>query len=469
MYYRDDERNTHNATLNRFVLIETGDYDNQFLRPLQTSIIDGDTIEVFDEIRDTVGINPYSIADISNRLIRPQGTPGVDVDIANGWEENRLRFMMDISVGGLRYSGVRKLVSGYTDRIDLSYTNKMAPDTRLFINNVITLNDRQSGSSTVTTMADCCQLLTSTNVQTADRTYGLTPFDVIGGMMSIDSGIYGEEFTDYQDRRQILNPGEMRKVDRTFNLGPKYLSTSLKALETSRLSSGSYEYDDHNYYDIAQSIVKNPNTSNDVFVKILNNLTNFESARYITLNELEYIFPYAERDAHIFLRGALQKEYKGPVDTRGVGESMRASTAEASIITTLSNAIPALLTECGLASVSLFITNDTDTGKFETIVQDVKSFISSSSLIPLIDKFTHDLELFVLSSLIQNNNVYLDVTCEVNIMGQSYYTISFDDGPDVDFFLPTFCDNLTTPMLTTDQHDIHEMSATLKNLTTGAL
>ena len=85
-------------------------------------------------------ITPH-ISAIANDIIHPNSIHQGEVNIPNGLGERKMRFYMELESDV--YAGGKKtiIVSGFTDIYDVSYNGMINPDTRMYINNTLTVHD----------------------------------------------------------------------------------------------------------------------------------------------------------------------------------------------------------------------------------------------------------------------------------------------------------------------------------------
>jgi hypothetical protein len=125
-----------------------GTFNDQYNRGYTSGLRDRDVIDEFMNATDDGNrITAANISSIASDII----TLTSDVDqkspiyIPGGWGEQRRAFVMVVETD--HYGDERKfqVITGFTDRVDVSHGGHVAPDLELFINNITEYREVDSG------------------------------------------------------------------------------------------------------------------------------------------------------------------------------------------------------------------------------------------------------------------------------------------------------------------------------------
>ena len=100
------------------LLNETGTYNQQFLRPYESSMDGRDTAKVVDRISEAVrvgaSVNNNTFIGIGTAIVAPSASIVTPIGILNGWDRDRLRFKLTIDVTMNTGSRIRYIYTGFT-------------------------------------------------------------------------------------------------------------------------------------------------------------------------------------------------------------------------------------------------------------------------------------------------------------------------------------------------------------------
>lgn len=503
-----DQTPIHNQTrmsLNKVTLIRTGASDDQYLRPYTAGALDQSHMDQFAEAYNTNMVSPERLGSMASDLIRPDTQTRGRVMLPNDWDTPRLRFFIEVNLGG-ELGGIRQLVTGYTDHLGVSASGHVDPEMRFHINSIITLNDRQISdhrgvNTTQTVLNNASHLLTpietmgqpqqsyipgapppqhgwqSQGWQTPVETITMTPANVIGNIMSlsdiyraddIDSANFGMPVggTTYIDTRLTMRKQSApEKVSRSYSLPSSYLTTTLKALSSAKESNGAHvHWDDGAYLESARGQVADASVFKDRFLNILREQTSYQQNRSFSWREISGTFPNIESVTEMFDKSRAEAE-RIPDSTRGQGERLDSSTPEAIAVSMIATAFPSIMLDSMITVMSIHLTNDTDDGQLVcTPMAAPSSFIKNKDPIPMLNKVIDGILQMAYSSLTNSGVLSIDLAANINVFGNSKVVISLSGGHPVTFFIPTYCDALNPPIMTTDKLNIDRISQTIHQL-----
>ena len=470
--------------ITRMIVGETGTYNDVYHRPFQTSLGDEEFYQLRERTHGFKNIESDTLALCAGTFLNPSAQPGAQINIDHGWGEGRLRFMMSIQYEG-RLSNTEQIVTGYTDRADLSYSGEISPDTQFFVNNVITLRhvDRRTstGIGTAVTMSDNFQVLRDTTRNQSSVT--LRPTDVVRaqhassaleglGLMGSKNSAAGTFFGDddddtvFYDARNNFSPAETTRLSRRKNnLNANYMSSVLKAHQAASSDEGEYASED-TVFEKTMAKLDEPYSFNNPLLKTLTENTGFSENTSFTLKELRDLCPNVDK-LLVFSRAS--KTAQVLPNQRGQTEQWGGSDNATMIANIMAATIPALAMDHLITKVWFTATNETLNG--ETIVElnhtsqnPPASFSSGIDITRSIRAFMDRIEHYVMRDVTRSDMVGVSVSVRYEALGDTFITVSCNGEPPVDFIIPTFCDSLFSPIMTDNSTDLYKLSSDFRTL-----
>lgn len=437
--------------LEKAVFALTGTYDDVPYRPYTTEISD-ENLRLYTEA--TVGtkkISASSIADVAGSLLKPSANITGMADIERGWGEQRMRFLLHVSVDNGLGSDTLYCLSGYTDHVGISRSDYIDENMRIYFNNTVMLNrvtDYSSvNSPTRWRMAEASHILTATDYAPDhrsafaedERTY-LRPSDLLA---VLQADVFNVDPSG--DTRVLVNLHGPAKSHRGNGNAANYLSKAVNAMaDAEMMTSDPLETRDIDVYSEARSLAREAYSTDDPVLSAIEASTSYSIDGYITYRELRRLFPNIDKIRVMPQYGALEE---AGMAKRGRGESLTGASAETQIASILANSVPAALMSSMLTKVVVMFTNDTDDGIPDIDVKDAASFSSDVGIRGLVDKFKLRLRTEVIPAITHRNRVIVDVAMSCNIMGETRITVSYNMGPSYDYIIPTFSDSIFTPVV----------------------
>lgn len=149
--------------IEKLIMVQTGTYNDIVRRPFNTNV-DNETLTQFQEA--TLGgsnVSVGAISGVAGAILRPSAQPEGYVYIDNGWEEPRLRFIMEVSHGVRMGCKQSQILTGYTDYVGVTPNGNVDPNMRLYFNNSINLRevgiDAPTGRQSQTRVTDSSHIL----------------------------------------------------------------------------------------------------------------------------------------------------------------------------------------------------------------------------------------------------------------------------------------------------------------------
>lgn len=475
--------------VNRVIMIKTGAYCDQYIRPYTATVQNQQVLNLFSEV--TAGganVQPANIAAVAGQMLQPRGQVTGISPIQNGWSQSRIRFI--IEAVHISRTGNRKtyLVQGYSDQPGYSQSGAIDPMMLLYMNNVVVLQEQSyvdpATGIPVRRMIDTSQVLYRAPDyqfngmgQQMPRMQTMLPSEVVQNIGIVD--MQQKIGADVMNLCGSFNESPIVKSNRTNALASRYLSKSVTAMTAAiRENTGGALIDTTNR---ASTFVQDAPVSQDDFITMMSNRTPFVERGYITWGELVSVFPSIDSVTMIIDR-QFQNELMGSSNNVAMGavtsmatdvtrdirnlESWADSSRETVVANTLAFAVPAVMMECFLANLSFTITNMTLTGQPQLTITAFDTFLDGLDITPYLQRFTQVLEHEIMANVSYNNQHAYNLFMNVNILGDTYINIALNGGIAKEYLMPSFCDALAVPVVTLDALDKNALSSGILTLVT---
>lgn len=446
--------------MSKLLMVRSATYNDQVARPYQTNV-DGIMLNQLREA--TQGghqTNAGSLAGVAGAILRPQANAAANIQIANGWETHRFRFLMELELPMQFGGGMKQVMTGYSDYFAVTADGKhIDPGMRLYFNNSIATQIASStleGIGTIQQMrvADASHILIPPAgygagvVPAAMQT--MRPEDVMNAISTsaITDG-------DVMDFRTTFAVAPVKKSRRTNCVAPEYMSRVISAIDQAHRIDGS-NLDHASVYQEARSTVREALPSQDIFLAILQQRSNYLQTGYITYGELCAIFPETEHVRTTVMPGNTAQQHLATPD-RGSSEYWHIPTNEAVAATIMSHACSAIMMELMLTRTVFVATNMTLNSQIDIQMRAADGFSQNIDMSPYLQRFIHRMTTEVLADITRNNmfQLWMEVSC--NILGDTQISVSLNGGPKILYITPSFCDGLISPVIAADNQALSTM------------
>lgn len=478
----------------RFELFESGKYQPMYSRPYQFESNQHHINRIVDETQHGVDLNPIRIAGLVSDMVKPTSYASNALDIANGWHEKRILFVLEIECKVAAFGTVRTAVlTGYADRSDVSFSGFIDPQLVLYINSVANFNNLQEptmyGLVTRKVLINNSQFMASNltrNYQPILNDYNnpgrayyspdgklqmMRPEVIVGGIAAhelhnISSSVF--------DTRTHINKGAPILSKRINNTSPHYISSMLTSIRDQQDIQAQAPHPDagFNMYNQASAAVAEPSIYSDPVLTLIAQRTSLEQTGWIKLAELENIFPDikdpGKANFHVGTNVSAFNPNQAYVDYEG-SERWDINSYEVQVASQVITGIPALMTECLMSRVSFFLSNDVAAGfvlSGEPIIQvtDANMLIDGIDPVEFIRIFISRVKNELMVALTRMNNLVVTVSGVIELAKDINLTVSVNNGTPTPFVAPTFCDTVYSPMLTNNASIVDNMILSVKHL-----
>lgn len=451
--------------ITRFILVETGTYNDMAIRPYQTNINDTTLNAMTEATQGGRRLNASVLAGVAGSIIRPSSMAVGAVSIDNGWDTRRFRFLMEVEFTDFNGGTTVEYVSGYTDHADTSLqSQQLDPRMMLHINNVVkarrVTEHTPMGLVQRTTVAEAAQILTGNynpqfgGVTNAAQT--MRPEDVFG---SIGAQVLGADAFDLRN----TFAGGAKKSNRLNGAATTYLSRIMTSHQTAMKQAG-YADDPTVMADNAAGLAREGLIANDPFLSALQRHTNFQGGTSVAYGQLCAMSPSLDNIAQVIMaRGVQQVGWQNHL--RGQSEHWTGTTNETVFATILAHSVPSIMMDLMLTQITISVTNRTLDGSFQSqFLAPPESFAQGMDLSPYLDLFNRRFESEVLRDLTQNNMIDISLVLHVDVLGDTVIDIALMGGPETRYVVPSFCDALMAPVITNSAMNVQSLASDISAL-----
>lgn len=458
-------------SITRLNMIETGTYNPMYSRNYAVNSNVSVLSDLINNLSDRVSqaglsVTPDLISGLSNSLIRQSPDVGNMLSIPSGWDRPRFRFSMMVNV--LLPSGLTETyeIQGYSEYLDATHTGKIDPNMKMYINTMTRIADYTNAlGQRMFTSAGSSQILNGSIAASHDSTgvFSMRPRDVVGEIqwqyMSEDSG------NNFKDGRANIT-GRSTGSSRTNAIPSAYLSDTLSSwLQTTTenelsndraIVSGTLNRLQENFYE------------ENKFISELVKVQGFGTGGFFTMNSLQKL------DVQFNVTTALlsnvlnivflSNDARGGAVSIGNGSDWGGRDLEAIWASSISQAFPAIINRYGIGNYGVAITNKTLTGDCHVETTDMKTKDITKYNEYTLLSINNDIKGLVMRDLSMDNLIKYIVKVNCDTYGTTTIEINLEDRPTQVFFMPSFADAISTPLITNTKNELVNFAAGIENV-----
>lgn len=432
----------------KLIFMQTGGQSKQFIRPFETNVT-GNTLDALQEATD-YGRNVASSAltGIASRIMKPTASVESEAAIANGWENSRLRFYMEIETGNDLTGGkLIQILTGFTDYVGLSHQGTVDPNMRLYFNSTVTLKSgviwTDHGQAEQIGVVQSSQLLmgdSNFNGFKGLMQHTMRPDDVFN---TLSSGALSDNANIVDGRTGFVH-GPQRS-NRNNAYAPDYLEKTIRAYQNAS-SQNKYSQLGVEVANSAKGYVRDPSMVDDPLFGYIRRNTSYSQTSSITYQELCVLSPETDNIAQIITTGKVVKQTTNfGMNDMSNWNGANYETIEAS---TISQAVPAIMMELMLSKINVCASNDTVGYKPITTIQGYQSFTTKMDMRHFITMFIQRFTDEILIPMTHYGQRKVNLRFEIDLLGVSYIWIQLGDNHPYEFSCPSFSDAVFSPLIT---------------------
>lgn len=451
--------NAGRIQIKRFFLFETGTYNPQYRRPYETALT-GHTLNQIDErMANTHKYSASLFSGIAGQFLRPQAAPESDVPIfiPHGWNERRMRFMMEVEYHHPLTDQMTLILTGYTDQPGATVSGAIDERMPFYINGVIMMRNSvvptPLGMQQYSAVSETSQVLVQNHnwagITAPVKEERLRPTDVYSAIQRNHIPDIGKKVFD--TRTTVTDRAV--KSRRANNVPSNYTASMLENYKNATLQHQDFGSTPDDVLNEARGLSNESMVTEDPFMTAISNLRgNVPANNTFTYAELRMLDPNVDFVKHVMMLGQMnltEVHHAGQTAEWHVAEENTAGAAF------LSQAVPALMADVALTRMSFTATNR-DFGvnvmpgvPTKITIKDFDGF-GTSDHVAAAQVFENRLTHEILKDLSFNDMKDYWVEMNVDLLGETRVRISLNGGPYYDFCTPSFCDALLVPVITTN-------------------
>jgi len=441
-----------NFQIAKLLFTPTGTYNDQYLRPYYMGDnVDSQVLSMLQEsTRNGRQINAGTLSGLGGMMLKPSADIYTQVQIANGFGEQRLRFMMEVHSRAMG-ANLITYVSGYTDypgyhRVD-SQNTVIDPNLKLYFDKSVTIQHLGERTNVI----DSSHLLfgaynPSFNASQENVAMAIRPEDIFS-VLEVSSQTGGAHYAD----GRLVFADQLPKKSKLVNEIPNHYAASVMSNFRDSVVNGmggqSTMPDAMQYAigNVAEGVI----TEDPLFHAICKTL-NFNEDGSITYGALCSISPGLDNVTAV---AGGQSQFAHALHNRGSTANWNAANGETLAAIAVATQVPALMSDLFLTGVVFVATNDTFGGEYIVDVKDYHAF-AAFDMTRYIEMFKQRLIGSVLRGLSHNSQIKFSLTGMVDMHGETWVKVSMQGGPAQDYCAPTCASALFAPVLSYNKEHV---------------
>lgn len=386
-----------------------------------------------------------SLVDVASSIIYPAYTPDQLINISNGMGEARFAFFLEITIKSI-HGTEREIIKGYTNYLGCTQSGTLDPNMEFFFNDRILIGEFDKigagGGYTDRRLKHNFKIL-STNMNQFPNGVSMRPEDVISWKQNEMAGYSDIPFLD----TRVMLGNQPQQANAMFHLPNHYLSEIITGYaNSSAMLSEGYELYGSKYHEKAYESTK---TSTLLMSKFYNKVMEHKQTvdNKVTLGELDRIWPRARE----FWQTVMPKPGGRHIDPLMYANHWHGANMETQLAVTLSQIVPALMTELMIKSLDVTLTNMTLGNKSIIQVLNYTELFDNTVTPATISYITSQIEFNVVRGLLLSRPDIMsyDIQMSIQLIANSQFNISINGGIKTPYNVPTFCNSLYSSMMGT--------------------
>lgn len=451
-----------NVSITKLIFIETDEQTPQYYRPFDTHVDYNIQNEFNSLLSDRKELTAARLSTIGTNIIKPQTQHTGLVAIPGGWNQKKLRFFMEVD-SNVDYAGSKRsqIITGFTDYCDVSFGGCINPNTKMYFNNNISIlesavyyNNQQATRRAIENVKHILHADPTFTV-TGNKAASMRPEDAFSIM---SSGALSESTTVVDCNTAFVNG--MQTATRRDSFSPSYLEKVYNSYNAAISTNNSFTSEDS--YSKARDYCRPTSDSFDNFIRLLKNNTSMNYGDFLTYGELCGEFKGLDTIVKVIRKGnnvSTLSNYNANSVSHMAGANYE--TIDSNY---LFNSLPALMMDLMLSDINFAITNDTLNGLPVTTVQSFNGFSNKINMSEYISSFKFRFEHEYFPYISKNGLRKVKLLVHMDIVGESYIKVQYDDNHSYEFLSSTFCDGFFSPLITNEPIRLQRLAGDLNTL-----
>lgn len=464
-----------------WTFFETGTFEDQGSRSYRAKNFGDDIVSKI--IRKTNAgrtISSGSLNGVVNDILELDSNSNTDIYIPNGWDTERLSFIVEILLDEGKSNERRQVLTGYTDKSDLSFKDSLDPETQLFINNSFILNSYEvsgrSGRRRKSRVLANDFIIRSANDLDGDSSRRRNRDRDVEVLLRSEDVFYKRDSRNMTQNSmgtirdgRIQLTGELKLGRRADTNAADYLASILRigiGAERKR-QTDDYHFGDidpdtapmfqrYSVDEIASGYTRAGSLDEHGIIRDWLTDTDFANCGMIELRDFEDAVDIDCKP--VVLRPGRTEGRKYTRHLRGDHEKWGGSRHKDIIPDMVKNTLTSLLSRHLVGEASVIITNQSQMGELLCHISNAVSIIKDFDVEPMLDTL-EEIIAADLGMMISRNNLD-DITVEVDynmISGMIIYVDRHDGEGKVSYNAAIFSDGLQTNLRAGDENILDEI------------
>lgn len=455
--------------IQKLMMVEVANLEEVYRRPFELTV-DGDIIRLLEDAisRDAGQFRPQLVLDAVGRgLTLSSDREKVSLG-AGKFSDSRFRFILEVVVDQVdgTMPGSRLIVCGYTDRVDMSHNDRMAPDMRFYVNNVVGIRDiprvvrgRKYIDSQV---VDNFQILlgeynSPSNTRRGQNEYLMRPRDVFRTIEKHTSMGDLEDDSPIIDTRTMFCSGVETNRGRN-NQRARYLSTLMEADRAGKSEQAVYGDDlfEATRDSAASDVVSEPRIIRNPFLQILSQRSAFQDEGCFEYRDMvEFTHLRSMTDLDKLTQFSLIRDNQFNFES----ERWNDNSAEVITVATFCQEIPALMVDCLFSYLNFKVSNlSLIDGQPEFEYIEWGNFVELHNNDRMMEAFKNRFIREIFNLVTNDDQLVIDLEIEAEVGGMTAIEVSFDGGRFERYTFPSFCDGIVAPVVTDDANKLENIA-----------
>jgi len=406
-------------------------------------------------VGDNNQLTMINAANQIGNVVGLSAAPTGRADIANGWDTQRLMFVLVVQEYVNEMTSTTHYVQGYSEHYDPSHTGRLDPNAMYYINSITdvmhTINPVNNAVSsrvvsTYNLISDASGNLGYNQVTEPDAGMELVrPCDIMSTLRT--TAMYGEN-PGLNMSLKTTSLGSGANVSRKSNNDPlKYFTDSVNAVIVAKTIATAHASPADVLSNANGQVSEQPMGTNRFIHELARITGNLEPSSF-TLNNLTRIDPAVNEKITVVASGGLMADpsaYGTGLDTEYT-EGMLNVTETSTVAQTFVNSLTANMSDNLILTISGTVTNIT--GQSLTTISNVSSFLEGVDITPYGNRVVNYVNAVIMPQLTMVGMRIVSIVFSCDLLGDTTVSVSIDNSPEVIYRLPTFADSLYTPVIT---------------------
>lgn len=446
-----------NIVIESMVFRASGTYSPLYHRPYSINPDFNNVNGLVEAVAQSVSgrTQPGHLAGVVGGMFSISGSPESTqpVAIANGWDTQRATFMLTVRCMYQTGGSVQYQIQGHTDHLGINkFTNSIDPSMVLNINNIVTLRNNQqhgiNGAFEQAVVIGNSHLIFDQNdgdfMSPGNKTL-LRPFDIyqMTDANAVQANGEGSLFNTSNAVNRVAKMSR-RGNDVATNYASQLINTCMNVTSQAYLTEN-----DQAIAATGAAHLREAMPTNNDFLSLLaqHNSTGMVSGSF-RWRDLLKLDPTLD-DRVGFSEEIESNDFFSILNRAGDTAAWHGSDKCTEWAATLAHAVPALMSQCGLGTVSFQATNrERGYGEIQAHSANV---LGTGDFRPAVMAFEQCMLIEVLNDLSMADMFSYDITVSCNLASETKMEISVETHEVYPYAAPTFCDALYAPVITTNQ------------------